>query len=297
MTTRVQARHRASARVRTPLTDLSDSVARTAGGAARTGAVVAAAGGLLVSVALPAGAATSAAPAAVGSTLASAATAVPAAFGTTAAGVVSAPATATVLSTTATFAAAPAPAPVVVAPVVAAPAIERATRTSDAVPVVASSVAAPALVVEPAPVVAAVVAAPAPAPAPEPAPAPAPAPAPLGQRILEVADDYAGVPYVYGGTTPSGFDCSGFTSYVYRQVGVEIPRTANAQKQAAAGISRGNAVPGDLVFFSNGSGRAYHVGIYAGGNTMWDAPRAGKPVQLRAIWSDAVTFGRLAPTA
>ncbi|ABS06013.1 C40 family peptidase [Kineococcus radiotolerans] len=286
MTTRVQARHRASARVRTPLTDLSDSVARTAGGAARTGAVVAAAGGLLVSVALPAGAATSAAPAAVGSTLASAATAVPAAFGTTAAGVVSAPATATVLSTTATFAAAPAPAPVVVAPVVAAPAIERATRTSDAVPVVASSVAAPALVVEPAPVVAAVVA----------APAPAPAPAPLGQRILEVADDYAGVPYVYGGTTPSGFDCSGFTSYVYRQFGVDIPRTSGAQYQASTKIDRGAAVPGDLVFFFS-SGRVFHVGIYAGGNQMWDSPRTGKPVALRTIWSDAIGFGRLAPTA
>ncbi|WP_380157487.1 C40 family peptidase [Kineococcus sp. R86509] len=284
MTTRVQARHRAAVRARTPLTDLSDSVARTAGGAVRTGAVAAAAGGLLVSVALPASALTSAAPAAVGSSVASVATAVPAAFGTTAAGVVSAPATVSTLSSTATFSAAPAAAPVVVA----APVLTRATRTADAVPVVASSVAENAIVAEPAPVVAAPVAA--------PAPAPAPVQASMGARILDVADDYAGVPYVYGGTTPAGFDCSGYTSYVYRQVGVEIPRTAAAQKSAAATISRGDAVPGDLVFFSNGSGRAFHVGIYAGGGMMWDAPRTGKPVQLRAIWSDAVTFGRLAAT-
>lgn len=284
MTTRVLARHRAAARVRTPLTDLSDSVARTAGGAARTGAVAAVAGGLLVSIALPAGAAvdTSVSGSVPGSVSSAVSSTVPAAFGTTAVGVVSAPATAAATTTAVTFASAPAAAPVVVV----APVVERAARTSDVVPVVNSSVAESAIVVEPAPAPV-VVAAPAPAPAPAPA---------VGQQILDVADDYAGVPYVYGGTTPSGFDCSGYTSYVYRQVGVEIPRTANAQKQAAAGISRGEAVPGDLVFFSNSGGRAYHVGIYAGDNLMWDAPRSGKPVQLRAIWSDAVTFGRLAPT-
>jgi len=274
LTTRVQARHRAAVRARTPLTDVSDTVARTAGGAARTGAVAVAASGLLVSIALPAGAAPAtvetAVTAAVGST-------VPAAFGTTAVGVVSAPATAASTATAVTFASAPAAAPVVVAPV-----IDRASRTSDSVPVVNSSVA----VADPAPVA---------APVAEVA-APAPAAVPLGQQILAVADDYAGVPYVYGGTTPSGFDCSGYTSYVYRQVGVEIPRTSNAQLQASARISREQAVPGDLVFFTNSGGRAYHVGIYAGDNMMWDAPRSGKPVQLRAIWSDAVTFGRLAPT-
>ncbi|NAZ87953.1 C40 family peptidase, partial [Kineococcus indalonis] len=103
-------------------------------------------------------------------------------------------------------------------------------------------------------------------------------------------------PYVYGGTTPAGFDCSGYTSYVMRQVGVSLPRTANAQLGASQRISRAQAVPGDLVFFTDG-GRAYHVGIFAGGNQMWDAPRAGKPVQLRSIWSSAVTFGRVAPVA
>jgi peptidoglycan DL-endopeptidase CwlO len=275
LTTRVQARHRAAVRARNPLTDVSTTVARTAGGAARTGAVAAAAGGLLVSIALPA----SAAPATVESSVTAAVGAsVPAAFGTTAVGVVSAPATATSTATAVTFASAPAAAPIVVAPV-----IDRAARSSDSVPVVNSSVA----VADPAPVAAPVVAEVA---------APAPAPVSLGQQILAVADDYAGVPYVYGGTTPSGFDCSGYTSYVYRQVGVEIPRTSNAQLQASARITRDQAVPGDLVFFTNSGGRAYHVGIYAGDNMMWDAPRTGKPVQLRAIWSDAVTFGRLAPT-
>ncbi|GAA0302899.1 C40 family peptidase [Kineococcus aurantiacus] len=294
MTTRVQARHRAAVRSTTPLTDLSVGLARTAG-AARTGAVALAAGGLLVSIAAPAGAAPAAAPAAVGTSFASVATTVPAAFGTTVPGVVSAPATVAAPTTTVTFASAPA-APVVLA----APVLQRSSRATDDAPVVASSVAESALVPPPAPVPAAaavaVVAEPAPAPAPAPPPPPAPAPVPLGQRILDVADDYAGVPYVYGGTTPAGFDCSGYTSYVYRQLGVEIPRTADAQKRAARTISRGEAVPGDLVFFSSGGGRAYHVGIYAGGNSMWDSPRAGKPVQLRAIWSDAVSFGRLAPT-
>ncbi|NAZ78371.1 NlpC/P60 family protein, partial [Kineococcus sp. T13] len=143
MTTRVQARHRAHVRALTPLSDLGDTVARTTGGAARCGAVAVAAGGLLVSVALPAGAAPGTAPARVATTVGSASTAVPAAFGTTAPGVVSAPATATATTatTTVTFASAPAPAPVVVPEVVAAPALERAPRDTTAVPVVNSSVA------------------------------------------------------------------------------------------------------------------------------------------------------------
>ncbi|WP_432533882.1 C40 family peptidase [Kineococcus arenarius] len=291
MTTRVPARHRAPVRPRTPLTDLGDAIGRRAGDAGRAGAVVAAAGGLLVTVALPAGAAPAAAPAAVGtvSTAVSAelTTAVDSAFGTTAVGVVSAPAEAGVVTTLAAFSTVPTPAP---PPVL----VERSTRSAADAPVVEASV--DQAVVDAARAVPAVqAAAPAPAPVVEAPPAPAPAPS-LGQQILAVADDYVGVPYVYGGSTPAGFDCSGYTSYVMRQVGISLPRTSNAQLAASARISRAEAVAGDLVFFTDG-GRAYHVGIYAGDGMMWDAPRSGKPVQLRAVWSDSAVYGRVAPVA
>jgi peptidoglycan DL-endopeptidase CwlO len=105
--------------------------------------------------------------------------------------------------------------------------------------------------------------------------------------ILGIAAQYAGIMYVYGGTTPAGFDCSGYTSYVFRQVGINLPRTAEEQRQAATPVS--NPQPGDLVFFGS---PAYHVGIYAGNGMMWDSPRTGKAVALRSIWSSAVTYGR-----
>lgn len=100
-----------------------------------------------------------------------------------------------------------------------------------------------------------------------------------------------GVPYRYGGSTPRGFDCSGFTSYVYRQIGVHIPRTASAQRRAANWISRSSARPGDLVFFHRG-GRVYHVGLYAGNNRVLHSPRPGKRVEVVHIWTRSVSFGR-----
>ena len=94
--------------------------------------------------------------------------------------------------------------------------------------------------------------------------------------------------YPYGGTSPStGFDCSGFTQYVFRQVGISLPRTAEEQRQPPP-RSRARS-PGDLVFFGS---PAYHVGIYAGNGKMWDSPRTGEAVALRDIWTSAVTYGR-----
>ena len=148
---------------------------------------------------------------------------------------------------------------------------------------------------------------PKPKPKPKPAPAPAPEPQQQPQRaeqaasrsvvraplkpatggILGIAAQYKGIMYKYGGTTPDGFDCSGYTQYVFKQVGISLPRTAEEQRQAVTPVS--NPQPGDLVFFG---APASHVGIYAGNGKMWDSPRTGKAVDLRDIWSSDVTYGR-----
>ncbi|SDP41791.1 Cell wall-associated hydrolase, NlpC family [Pedococcus dokdonensis] len=111
---------------------------------------------------------------------------------------------------------------------------------------------------------------------------------PAAGGVLAIAAQYEGLMYSYGGTSPStGFDCSGFTQYVFGKVGISLPRTAEEQKQVTDRVS--NPQPGDLVFFGS---PAYHVGIYAGNGMMWDSPRSGKAVALRSIWSSNVTYGR-----
>jgi len=117
--------------------------------------------------------------------------------------------------------------------------------------------------------------------------APAAAPTSHAGGVLGIAASLAGIYYIYGGTTTAGFDCSGYTQYVFAKVGINLPRTAEAQRQAVASVS--NPQPGDLVFFGT---PAYHVGIYAGGGTMWDSPRTGKAVQRQTIWSSTATYGR-----
>src|SRR5699024_1566414 len=79
-----------------------------------------------------------------------------------------------------------------------------------------------------------------------------------GSAVVDIARRYVGTPYVYGGTTPSGFDCSGFTAYVYAQMGVSIPRSSGAQRNAGRIVSASEARPGDLVWWPG------HVGIYTG---------------------------------
>lgn len=111
---------------------------------------------------------------------------------------------------------------------------------------------------------------------------------PAAGGVLAIAAQYEGLPYHYGGTSPStGFDCSGFTQFVFSKVGISLPRTAEQQRQAATPVS--SPQPGDLVFFGS---PANHVGIYAGGGMMWDSPHSGEAVQKRAVYGGNVSYGR-----
>lgn len=106
--------------------------------------------------------------------------------------------------------------------------------------------------------------------------------------IIGIARSLSGIPYRSGGSTPAGFDCSGFTSYVYRMAGKSIPRTASGQRAAAARV--GTPWPGDLIFFGS---PAYHAGIYAGGGMMYDSQRPGTTTGLHPIWTyNNVSYGR-----
>lgn len=115
-----------------------------------------------------------------------------------------------------------------------------------------------------------------------------------GRLVLAVAARYRGVRYVAGGTSPrSGFDCSGYTRYVFAQLGIWLPRVSRQQYASMQHISRSQAVPGDLVFFHTGSGWIYHVAIYAGSNSVWHSPYPGRRVSRERIWTSAVYFGRV----
>ncbi len=256
MTTRSSGRHRAPARSTSPLTFAHSSGA--GGAVAKTGAVLAVSGGLVASLGLQAHAAT---PATVDATANTAeagsgvqqASAVPAAL---VSGVAAAP-TFGDIGFTAKAKPKPKPKP---APVVQVQrAVQKVSRSTQRTEI----------------------------PAPVSIKAGAPGSAEFGAAVMSIAARYEGTPYVYGGTTPSGFDCSGYTSYVFRQVGIELPRTSSAQRAATTRISRAEAVPGDLVFMPG------HVGIYAGNGMMWDSPRSGKSVSKRAVYSSSATYGRV----
>ena len=117
---------------------------------------------------------------------------------------------------------------------------------------------------------------------------PSPAPAKYG-GVVGIAMQYLGTPYVYGGSSPSGFDCSGFIMYVYAQVGVSLPHNAAAQYGYGTPVDRSQLQPGDLVFF-NGLG---HAGIYVGGGSFIHSPHTGDVVKISSLsgWYSSTWVG------
>jgi len=99
-------------------------------------------------------------------------------------------------------------------------------------------------------------------------------------EVVSIAKRYLGAPYRWGASGPNSFDCSGFTSFVYRQVGVRLPRVSRAQIGAGERVSRSDLKPGDLVFFGS---PIHHVGLYVGGGTMIHAPQTGDVVRFASI--------------
>jgi cell wall-associated NlpC family hydrolase len=106
-----------------------------------------------------------------------------------------------------------------------------------------------------------------------------PAPPARYGGAVGIAMQYLGTPYVYGGASPSGFDCSGFVMYVFAQIGVSLPHNAAAQYGAGTPVDRSQLQPGDLVFF-DGLG---HVGIYVGGGSFVHAPHTGDVVKISSM--------------
>ena len=147
---------------------------------------------------------------------------------------------------------------------------------------------------------------PAPEPEPEPEPVPEQAPAAepaaaaapatqmvtsdgsIGARVVSIAMQHVGTPYVYGGAAPGGFDCSGLVKYAYAQVGVSLPHSSSALRHAGTPVSASDARPGDLIWTPG------HIAIYAGNGMVVEAVSYSTPLSYRTMWQSNPTFIRVA---
>jgi cell wall-associated NlpC family hydrolase len=122
----------------------------------------------------------------------------------------------------------------------------------------------------------------------------------LGQQMVKYAEKFAKgftshpTMYLWGGTTPKGFDCSGLMLYVFKHFGINLPRTSQDQYKKGKPVAKGSLQPGDLVFFEKTSTGPGHVGMYIGGGKYINAPETGKPVQIASLsdsWSASNYMG------
>jgi cell wall-associated NlpC family hydrolase len=263
VTTRTPGRHRAARKPITPLTPLTRAAARGISGAARRGAVVAAGSGLIVTLlSVPADAAPVADHGtatvdvdALTETSQTSVTQAAAAQAVTTAPAVKVAADSKFTLETGTIKVTPAPEP----EPEPEPVVEEAAEP------VEEPVAEPVeeVVEEAAPVAAA------------------------GSDVVAIAKQYLGVPYVWAGSTPAGFDCSGFTSYVFAQIGIDLPRTSSEQRYAGTQVSAAEAQPGDLIWSPG------HIAIYAGDGMQVEAPVPGETVRYTEVWQSSPTFIRV----
>lgn len=105
----------------------------------------------------------------------------------------------------------------------------------------------------------------------------------VSRRVISESMNYLGVPYVFGGTSPSGFDCSGYVRFVFAQAGISLPRTADAQYEVGYAVSTDELRPGDLVFFSTYEAGPSHVGIYLGDGNFINAS-SSRGVSVASIY-------------
>jgi hypothetical protein len=105
------------------------------------------------------------------------------------------------------------------------------------------------------------------------------------QKVIQTASVLKGIPYIYGGASTAGFDCSGLVQYVFAKANIRLPRTADRQFDFGTPVTYAHAKAGDLMFFNTGNtrGEVTHVGIYMGKNNMLHAPRPGKKVQFASV--------------
>ena len=117
-----------------------------------------------------------------------------------------------------------------------------------------------------------------------------------GYLAASLARDQVGGPYRYGGSSPSGFDCSGLVQYVYSKLGVSLPRKSRDMAGVGHQVPIHDLLPGDLLFFKINGRRVSHVGIYIGNNEFVHATKSGHPVRKDSLtkpwWQEGFVAGR-----